>query len=173
MPRIDQRLGFTRYEADEHYRNALNAYHKGDFDNAIESLNQAIDLLPTRSELYAARGFIYLEDGETQQAIEDFEDALKLYPYEMLAHYGMGMIAYHDGDWDKALEHFNRAYYADSKRPETNYYLGLVHYHKKQFARALELMTTAQAGLEAANHKQKNDAARWVRELTKLAKVGG
>ena len=73
MPRIDQQLGFTRYEADEYYKQALDAYRKGDYDTAVDAMKNAIAALPKKAEYYAARGLMYLEDGVTQSALEDFD----------------------------------------------------------------------------------------------------
>lgn len=167
MARLTQRLGFTRYEADEYYKQALDAYAKRKFDEAILSMDQAIDTLPTKSEYYAARGFIYLEDGVKNKALADFEKSLKLYRYEMLAHYGRGVIAYDDRNWDEAVAHFSDAYRADPKRPETQYYLGLLYHRKGNNEAARQLMEQALAGFEAANDRRKADAAKWVKEFQK------
>ena len=167
MPRINQRLGFTRFEADENYKHALDYFRKNDFDNAIDAMTRAIEALPTNAEYYAARGMMYLEDRVTQKALDDFETALSLFPYEMLAHYGRGIVAYQDKAWDAALEHFTAAYNANTSRPETLYYLALVYYHRREYASATNLMAQAHALFEKANDRRKADAARWVRELSK------
>jgi tetratricopeptide (TPR) repeat protein len=169
MPRIDQRLGFTRFEADEYYKQALDAYKKGDFDTAVDALTKAIAALPRKAEYYAARGMMYLEDGVTQSALDDFEQALRLFPHEMLAHYGRGVAAYRESDWDAALQHFTAAYYADMQRPETLYYLALTYYHKRDFASAANLMKLANDRFEALDDKRKADSQKWLRELGKMA----
>ena len=169
MPRIDQRLGFTRYEADEYYKQALDAYRKGDFDNAVDAMNNAIAALPKKAEYYAARGLMYLDDAVNQKALDDFDTALKLFPHELLAHYGRGILAYREQDWDDALAHFTAAYYADTERPETLYYLALTYYRQRDFASAANLMKLAHDRFEALGDKRKTDAAKWLRELGKMA----
>lgn len=169
MPRIDQHLGFTRYEADEYYKQALEAYKKGDFDAAIDGMKQAIAALPRKPEYYAARGLMYLDDGVTQNALDDFDQALRLFPHEMLAHYGKGIVAFKDQNWDEALQHFTAAYYADTQRPETLYYLALTYYHKRDFVSAANLMKLANDRFEAIGDKRKADAQKWLRELAKMA----
>ncbi|MBZ0277850.1 MAG: tetratricopeptide repeat protein [Anaerolineae bacterium] len=167
MARITERLGFTRYEADEHYRLGLEAYRKNRFDAAIMHLNDAIALLPTKAEYYAARGFFYLEDDVPAKAQADFEEALKRNKLEMLAHYGRGMIAYESRNWEEAEAHFKDAYKAAPSRPETLYFLGLVYHHLRNNALAKEYMQKAQAAFEAADDKRKNDATRWLKEIEK------
>lgn len=169
MPRINQQLGFTRYEADEYYKQALEAYQKGDFDTAVDAMKNAITALPRKAEYYAARGMMYLEDGVEQSAAEDFDEALRLFPHEMLAHYGRGILAYKDKDWDGALEHFTAAYYVDQQRAETLYYLALSYYHKRDFASAANLMKLANDRFEATDDKRKADSAKWLRELAKMS----
>src|SRR5262245_6689331 len=130
MPRLNQHLGLTRFSADEHYKRALDSYQKGQFDDAVDAMTDAIEELPTKSEYFAARGYFYLEDGVRDKAQTDFERALKIYPYEMLAHYGLGLIAYKGKNFDEALEHFTKAYRSDPQRPETQYYLALVCHNR-------------------------------------------
>jgi tetratricopeptide (TPR) repeat protein len=167
MPRLNQRLGLTRYEADEAYKQALDDFQKRDFDNAIDHMSKAIDALPSNSEYYAARGLMYVEDAEYEKAEEDFAEALRLFPYEMLAHYGRGVIAYKRRQWDEALAHFTKAYHAKPDRAETQYYLALTHYQRGEYASAANYMVAANALFEAANDKRKADSARWIKELSK------
>lgn len=167
MPSFNQRLGMTRYEADEYYRRALDAYRKGDFDAAIDAMTDALDALPNKSEYLAARGLVYLEDGEPEKARADFEAALGRFKYEMLANYGLGMLEYKAGNWDVALAHFLSAHYADQKRPETLYYLALTYYRKGDLVNATNYMVRANEAFEKAKDKRKADAARWLREFSK------
>lgn len=167
MPRLIERLGLTRYEADEYYKLALQAYEKHQLEEAILKMEEAIKILSTEPEYYAARGLFYLEDGIKDKALADFEQALKLNPYEMLAHYGCGMIAYKDGNYDEAEAHFRDAFIADQKRPETLYYLALVYHRKRDNQRALAVMQQAVA-LLGEKDKRRADANRWVREFQRL-----
>lgn len=169
MPNITQRLGLPRYEADEHYRLALAAYQKKLFDQAIAELDKALAALPTRSEYYAARGFIYLEDGARTEAEADFDEALRLHPFEMLAHYGRGILAYRDGNWEDAVTFFSRALAADPERPETLYYLALAYHRQHNNAAALTFMRQAQERFEKAGDRRRADATRWLRELERLS----
>jgi tetratricopeptide (TPR) repeat protein len=168
MARFSQRLGLTRYDADENYKLALEAYRKRQLDEAILKMTDAIELLPTRAEYYAVRGFFYLEDGVKTKALADFEHALKLHSLELLAHYGRGIIAYNDKNWDEALAHFKDAFKSDPKRPETLYYLALTYHRKAENPLALAYMNQAVDAFDKTSDKRKADAQRWVREFTRL-----
>lgn len=170
MARLVQRMGLTRFEADEYYKEALDAYIKRKLDEAIVTMDKAIELLPNNAEYYAARGFFYLEDGIDHKAGEDFEQALKLFPYETLAHYGRGVIAYKSKNWDEALAHFTDAYRSRPDRPETLYYLALAHHHKGQNVKALGYMQQAHGIFEKAGDKRRmTDSNKWLKALEKQA----
>lgn len=173
MPALNQRLGLTRYEADEQYKRALEAYRKANLHDAVDAMNYAIELLPTKAEYYAARGFFQLEDGATAEAETDFAEALRLYPYEMLAHYGQGIIAYKAKKWEQALEQFTVAYRVDPKRGETLYYLALVYYQMGEVASAVNVMSRALTAFEATDDRRKTQAERWLRDLAKKARKAG
>ena len=167
MPSFNQRLGMTRFEADEYYRRALEAYRKNDYDGAVDAMNDALEALPNKSEYYAARGLIHLEDGEIEKARADFEESLHRFKYEMLANYGMGVLEYKASHWDAALQYFLSAHYADQKRPETLYYLALTYQRIGDLVNATNFMVRANEAFEAANDRRKADSGRWLRELSK------
>jgi tetratricopeptide (TPR) repeat protein len=173
MPSFNQRLGLSRYEADEYYARALEAYRKRDFDRAIEAMNDAIEMVPRKAEYLAARGFFYLEDGNQKAALEDFHSALVINRYEMLAHYGRGVIAYKDQNWDEAFAHFKDAFYIDQNRAETLYYLSLVYYHKRDYVNAINFMVRAGQAYEHSGDKRKNDTERWIKKIQDTAQKGG
>ena len=168
MARLPTRFGISRFEADEYYQLALDAYKKGRFDVAINNLNDAIAITPGRAELLAARGFIFLEDGVKDKAQADFEAAIKLHPLEMLAHYGRGIIAYNDRNWNEAIAHFTDAYKADPNRAESLYYLALAYHHQGDNQEAARRFMEAALKAFPDNDKRKGDAQRWLRELGKL-----
>lgn len=168
--KLTQRLGLPRYEADEFYKLALAALDQNDYDQAIDNLNKAIDLLPTNPEYFAARGYIYLNDGIRDKADADFEAALKIHDFEMLAHYGRGIIAYKDKNWEDAETAFSRALAVDPERPETLYYLALVYHRQRNNEKALAMMQKALDLFEAAGDKRRTEARQWVREFEKQTK---
>ncbi len=167
MAQFTRRMGAARFEADEYYRQALEAYRKRSYDTAINDMNDAISLQPRRAEFYAARGFFYLEDGVEDKAQADFQQALKLYPQEMLAHYGRGVIAYKTGNMEEALAHFSDAYKGDPKRPETLYYLALIYHRQKQHEVARRLMDVGLNALPAED-KRRGDFQKWLREFYRI-----
>lgn len=173
MVNFGGRLGLNRYEADEYYQVALEAFSRSRLEDALQNIGHAINLLPDHAEYYAARGLFYLQDGVEQNAHEDFEAALSHNAYEMLAHYGLGVLAYRAKKWDDALQHFVTAWSIEAERPEVMYYIALIAHRKGDNVRALGWMQSAVSRFERNSEdrtyaRYARDAARWVREFEKI-----
>jgi tetratricopeptide (TPR) repeat protein len=170
MPSFGQRFGVSRYEADEAYRQALEAMSRRAYDQAYDWFNRAIEALPTGSEYLAGRGLIHLDEAEYTQAQADFEEALRLFPHEMLAHFGLGVIAFRrDKDYARAANHFLSAYYVQPDRAETLYWLAMSYYQQGDLVNAANFLAQADARFEQLNDKRRADTQRWVKEFAKHA----
>lgn len=173
MARLVERMGITRYEADEYYRKALDFYQKHNLEEAILHINQAIELFPNRAEYFAARGLFRLEDGLPTEASADFDHSLKIHPYELLANYGKGAIAYKNNEFEIAREYFRKAWAVNPERTETIYYLGLVEYRLNNPEQAIIWMRQASSKFDALGEdkeakKHKRDADRWIIEMDRI-----
>lgn len=170
MPTFGQRFGVSRFEADEAYRQALEAMGRRAYDQAFDLFNRAIEALPTGSEYHAARGLIHLEEAEYTQARADFEESLRLFPHEMLAHFGLGVIAFKaDKDYARAVSHFLSAYYVQPERAETLFWLAMSYYQQGDLVNAANFLARADASFEKANDKRRSETQRWIKELAKHA----
>ena len=172
MARLVERLGLTRYDADQYYKQALIAFKKKNIEEAYAQIELAIQMLPTLAEYHAAQGFFFLEDDVQKKAEEAFDKALELNPYEMLANYGKGIIAYNDKNWEEAAAYFLDALAAQPTRPETQYYLGMVNHRLRNNEHALQWMREAQKGFAKAEDKRDRVCERWIREFEKLVDEG-
>ena len=168
MTNLAQRLGITRFEADQRYRAGLAAFTARDQRTAIAEFRAAIELLPNHAEYHAALGLMLLENKRKAGAIDAFDEALRLNPYEALANYGMGMIAYRSKDWPAAQSHFLNALAAKPERAEVLYYIGMVKHRLGQNAEALEWMRAAAAGFAENSDRRESHCAAWMREFEKL-----
>lgn len=169
MAKLGARLGLTRYDADEHYRQALDYYRRRNLEQALLHIGLALQLYPYHAEYHAAQGLFYLEDGIHEKATAAFEAALRLNTYEPLAHYGLGALAYQRKAWPDALHHFQQAWAAQPERAETLYYLALTTHHLGDNAKAQAWMRQAQAAFDQQDAKRPSrDAAKWLAEFDKL-----
>lgn len=168
MAKLSTRLGFGRYEADEYYRIALDAYRRHKVSDAIQNINFALMLIPNHPEYLSVRGFFQLEDGMTAEAERDIDAALKVNPYEVLANYNKGVLHFQRREWAAARESFRQAWAADTQRAETQYYLALVHFHLDDYANATRWMQSARALLQTIDDKARlRDADAWLQEIAR------
>ncbi len=168
MTSLAQRLGITRFDADQRYRAGLAAFAARDQRAAINEVQAAIELLPNHAEYHAALGLLLLEDKQKAAAVEAFDEALRLNPYEALANYGKGMIAYRAKDWRVAEGNFLNALAAQPQRAESQYYIGMVKHRLGQNAEALEWMQSAAVAFAADNDRRESHCTAWLREFEKL-----
>ena len=82
---------------------------KGDFNKAIELLDQALILDPFNHVGYSNRGTSYASMKNFQLALENFQKSIDIYDKEPMTYYFMG-LAYKDlNDRNNACESFNKA----------------------------------------------------------------
>src|SRR5438309_659439 len=67
-------------EAAAYANRALEAYKKGDLDDAIKDDTDAIRLDPTLAAAYFNRGRAWKAKGELDMAIKDYTDSIQLDP---------------------------------------------------------------------------------------------
>ncbi|MCA9882940.1 MAG: tetratricopeptide repeat protein [Anaerolineae bacterium] len=68
-------------EVDALFDDATAAFQSGDFDGAIDFMNQVLDIEPDNAEALTIRGLARSQIGSLQLAIDDYTFALELVPY--------------------------------------------------------------------------------------------
>jgi len=120
------------------YTNRAAAYgYQGDYDDAIEDLNQAIALNPKYSVTYFNRGAAYKAKGNYKYAIEDFSQAITLNPQDFEAYYRRGISYYYQNDYNHAIEDFTHVIKLNPTYSEVYYNLGIANKAKGDIYRAL------------------------------------
>ena len=168
MGSLAQRLGLSRYQADERYHAALRAYRERKLSAAKAEVKVAIELLPTQAEYHATLGYFHLEDKDDIGAQEAFARALELHAYEMLANYGQGLLAYRDKDWERAAAWFTNALAAHPERAETQYYLAMTNHRLGHNPEALKWMQSAADLFARAEDRRERHCQAWIKEFVRL-----
>ena len=78
-------------------------------DEALNFLNQSIQIDPNSDEAYYARGLYYQKHSEFELAMKDYQTAVDLNPQHYLAYYNAGNILADQAKYEKAIEHFKLA----------------------------------------------------------------
>lgn len=81
----------------------------GHYQEAVDRFNQALELQPNRSGIYAKRGLAYQNLGRMDLALQDYETALLADPNLTAVFTARGIIYRERGDLPKAIEEFSRA----------------------------------------------------------------
>ncbi|HWX94909.1 MAG TPA: tetratricopeptide repeat protein [Terriglobales bacterium] len=73
------------------------------FQVGIDILNDGLGLMPTASQLFLARGVLYVQLAQYDKAQDDFERAYQLDPSQSLSSAAQGLAAVQEHDLDRAL----------------------------------------------------------------------
>jgi Tfp pilus assembly protein PilF len=105
----------TRRSADEmeddpmnHYRWAREQHLRGYYQEALESIDKAIELDPSAYLFYNERGLIHLNAGQPEKALVDFQMVAELNPLYTDVHNNMGATLARLGRTDEARAEFER-----------------------------------------------------------------
>jgi tetratricopeptide (TPR) repeat protein len=78
-------------------------------DEALDTYNSLVNLLPAEAEFYAERGLTFHAAGLKQQALEDFSKAIELEPENGYRYSSRAFIKNNYGDSAGALEDYDKA----------------------------------------------------------------
>ncbi len=168
-----RRLFGGRTLAERYLERGLYYLDKKKYDDALADLTSAIVEEPYNAELYATRGFIYLESNQEtylEYARSDFEYALHLDPKQWVAHYCLGMIAYAAEEYAEAMGRFTLTRDLAPDKPEAHYYRGLCAFQLGLLADALADMQRALDLFDEQDDSRKNSARRWLTQFRKAQK---
>jgi len=162
------RLFSVRSLAERYLERGLYHLDRKQYEEALADLTSAIAEEPYNAELYATRGFIYLESNRAEFlefARADFDYALHLDPGQWVAHYCLGMIAFAAQEYQDALERFTAARLYAGQRPEIGYYLGLCHAWLGDLDGAIREMAAAAEQFQEQADSRQRYARSWLRLL--------
>ncbi|PJF34800.1 MAG: hypothetical protein CUN49_13820 [Candidatus Thermofonsia Clade 1 bacterium] len=167
-PRLERarRLGLTHATAEAYYHRGLQAYQKGDLENAVLDLSEAIYYDRRYAEYYATRGLFYVEYGKFAEAEADLHYALRLNKRLWLAHFALGVLRYKQKEYEAAHQHFLQATRHPDAKPEAWFYLAVTHYLLDNLLEALQAIETAINGFHPADNRR-GEAQRWKAEIEK------
>ena len=101
---------YTEYGADDYFSLGLTHHQRGEYKEAIEYYDQAIEINNQHAKAYNNRGIIKAELGKHKEAIQDYDKAIKISPLALpynnrgLAKLKLGKCKEAIQDYDKAIE---------------------------------------------------------------------
>jgi tetratricopeptide (TPR) repeat protein len=82
---------------------------KGNYDQALQDLDQALKAKPKDAAILTFRGVVYYAKGQADRAIQDFDEAIQADPKFGRAYYQRGMVQETKGLYDHALKDLQQA----------------------------------------------------------------
>ncbi|KAN0031570.1 hypothetical protein ACTFIV_005435 [Dictyostelium citrinum] len=150
------------------------------FEEAIKSLNTAIEIQPLDANAYALRADTLEFLGRFDQAILDYEKILQFLPQSIPCYSSLASCFYNKGEIDRAIRYFEQILIIDPNYIPANGYLGDIYLKKgdlskslEYYKRVLKIQPESVIGLVGLGHlamKQKNikDATKIFRQVVKL-----
>jgi tetratricopeptide (TPR) repeat protein len=116
---------------------------KGQYDRAIQDLDQAILRDPKSAPTFQSRGTAYSLKGQNDLAIRDFNQAIQLDPKSATSFYARGGIYNVRGQYDRAIQDFDQAIrikpdLAPVFFAATFHERGLAYFGKGEYKRAIQ-----------------------------------
>ncbi|MDX1588810.1 MAG: M48 family metalloprotease [Oleiphilaceae bacterium] len=129
----DGRVGEEKYQrmiagirekqpAYDLYETALKQHREKQGDQALSTINQAIEKVPQEAAFLALRGDIRQQKGESKAALSDYDRAVNLYPEMFSYTLGRGLVHRSLNNWPEAEADFKRSI---ESVPTSIAYLGL------------------------------------------------
>jgi tetratricopeptide (TPR) repeat protein len=125
------------------HKQAIQYLQKGQFDQGIKLLKDALELNPRSSDLHKDLGTAYWQKGEPEKAEQHYEKSLKLSPKnaQVLNNYGGFLIS--NDRIKKAEKLLKKAVEIDPNNPEIMNNLGMVYYQQKKLGLAGQFFENA------------------------------
>ncbi len=109
----------------ELYQEGLNKYDVGNYEGAIEDLNQVIESDPKNALAYNRRGDAYYRLGDYEQAQADSSQAISLNPQDANAYFDRGFAFSELGKYKEAIADYTQAIKLNSDNAYAYYGRGL------------------------------------------------
>ncbi|MCL1833692.1 MAG: tetratricopeptide repeat protein [Leptospirales bacterium] len=119
------------------------ARKKGEYDNAVDFFNRAINYDPNNSEIYINLARAYREKKNYNDAVRYAEKAYSMNTKDISALKLLGDIYYELTDWDRALKYYEQALKIDDNNPILLYNTAMALFRKGERLTALEFLKRA------------------------------
>ncbi|EAW34211.1 hypothetical protein L8106_08891 [Lyngbya sp. PCC 8106] len=117
---------------------AMKLIESGDYQEAISTLNQAVNLNPGQLEAYLNRGVAYSELNSHASAIANYDKAIQLAPNNAEAYYYRGDEYLQAGNAPKALADYNKAIQFNPNYSQAYLDRGFIYYQQGESLKAIE-----------------------------------
>jgi tetratricopeptide (TPR) repeat protein len=111
----------------------------GEYENAIEMINEALGMYSDTPELILTRGKLYAAWGHFEEALVDFERVIQLDPDNYSGYFEQAAVIRILGEEEREIAVLEGLYQKDPVSPTVCYRLADVYFYYNQFEKALEI----------------------------------
>ena len=136
-------LNLLNPDSSQFYRMRGKAkYDKGQYEDAIADLNEALRIKPDDFKIYYNRGVAKGTLGQYESAISDYDKVLRIKPdladvYLVDVYFNRGVAKYELGKYEAAISDFEIVFHKEPDAADAYYHLGLVKAAQKQYESAI------------------------------------
>lgn len=168
-------------QVDEFYKNAVDAFNKGNYKKAISEFTNMIDHEPNSFRAYHNRALAYMMDRNFKKALKDFDKAIFINPNDADAYNNRGLCRQYLGEVLKSISDFDKAIQLDPKFAQAYINRAASNIQEERYVDAVKDFREAekldsknpaiyfQRGLLYYNNRQYQDA---INDFEKALKVG-
>ncbi len=150
---------------ERYFERGLYAYGKGEFEDALADLDDAIANVHKNGELYATRGMILQQMGKHDLAEEDFDIALKIDSRQWVVYYLRANRAYQQKKYDEAIALVSEAVRFAPLRPEVLFLRAIAYYTRGETQRAFDDLTLLINDAHEPQDKAQRDLLRNIKKF--------
>ena len=125
-------------EANENFAMGLGCQRNGDYLDAIECYNKALNLNPRMTTAYFNRGICYSAAGELDQAITDYSRAIELTPEDADAYFQRGYAYGELGEYELAIQDCTKAIELNPENADAYFCRGYAHSNQGNYGLAIQ-----------------------------------
>jgi Flp pilus assembly protein TadD/ABC-type amino acid transport system permease subunit len=111
---------------------------QGDFDGALDKLNNSLSLYPRFGSTYFSLGEIYSAQGKLAEAEESYWQAITYEPHLAKAHSALGYLAFKKGNLLESKDFLLEALQLDPDQATARSLLGIIYFKSGQMEQAIE-----------------------------------
>ena len=95
------------YYAPAYGNRAILYYQRGEFEKALDDLNEALRLDTRESGYYINRGLVRYQLNDLRGAMADYDQVISIDSHNLIARFNRGLLRFQVGDNNRAIEDFD------------------------------------------------------------------
>lgn len=131
-------------EAQKYNQQGIELMRLGDYAEAVEAFQQALEIYPNSEKIYSNLGIALGHDSRFEEAASAFEEALKINPQNWETYNNLGIALGSQEKYDQALAAFQEAINLNPDAPMSYHNSAVAYIKQEQWQEAITFLEAAQ-----------------------------